>query len=191
MTLTTSAFPATDDFARAFFEEAAWHVTDSLVSHQNERTACSVTSAMKAAELGIKAALIHENAMGLYKDLFATHKPLTLVEQHPILRRLLFALDGKRDDLSRDIKGMEILEPTAFGAKGYDPIAGEANTEYPFLGKERDATGIEYTQLRSPQEYFKVDASLEKYRLARELLVALSELYPGIAEWGIEIPAAL
>lgn len=183
-----SVFPDADAFARAFFEEGVRHLSDARVLHQKSRHASSVTSSMKAAELGIKSVLILEGAMGVYEKVFNTHKPLTEIEKHPLLKRLNPLLEAHRADLSLNVREMESLEPTQFGKGNYDPAAGEANTEYPFLVKTLDASGNTVARLQSPQTYFDNAQSLRYYRLAHELLVALPLLYPDMKKWRVSLP---
>lgn len=86
---------------------------------------------------------------------------------------------------------MESLEPTQFGRGNYDPAAGEANTEYPFLVKTSDAFGNTVARLQSPQAYFGDAQSLRYYRLAHELLMALRLLYPDMRKWRLSLPRNL
>jgi len=186
--LLAPVFPDTGAFALAFLEEGVRHLADARVLHQRSRHAASVTSSMKAAELGAKSALILEGAMGLYDKVFNTHKPLTEIEKHPLLKRLNPRLEAHRTDLSLDVRVMESLEPTQFGKGNYDPAAGEANTEYPFLVKTPDALGNTVARLQSPQTYFDAAQSLRYFLLARELLAALPLLYPPMGTWRVNLP---
>jgi hypothetical protein len=185
------AFPTTEEFARSFFGEAIRHLADARVLHTSGRHAASITSSMKTAETGVKAALILENVMGLYDRVFATHKPLTIIEGNRILKRLNSALEMQRAGLSADVKAMESLEPTAFGKGEYDPAKGAANTEYPFLEGRVDASANLSTVILSPQAYFSQADSLRYYLLSRELLTALPQLNPVMKGWGLPLPESL
>jgi hypothetical protein len=141
---------------------------------------------MKAAELAVKPALILENAMGLYERIFGTHKPLTEIENHAVLRRLIPMLEAQRSDLSLELRAMESLEPTPFGKR-----LGEANTEYPFLMKMTDASGNTVARLQAPEAYFRPVDGLRYYRLSRELLAVLPALYDEMKRWKVRLPRDL
>ncbi|MCA1595909.1 MAG: hypothetical protein LC772_05750, partial [Chloroflexi bacterium] len=137
------------------------------------------------------SAAFMDDVMGLYDKVFTTHKPLTTIESNRVLKRLNSDLEAQRAGLSTDVKAMESLEPTAFGKGEYDPTKGEANTEYPFLEGRPDASGVISTVIISPQAYFSEADSLKYYRLARELLAAVSQLHPVMRSWGFELPQTL
>ena len=142
---------------------------------------------MKAGELGAKAVLIQQNAMGVYDKTFNTHKPYTEVDTHPILRRLSHDLETYQPNLSIEVRAMEALEPNLFGKKNFE--AAEANTEYPFLLKSTDSNGNTSVTVRSPAQFFDLSASERYCRIAHDLLLALSVLYPTIAAWKVTLPA--
>ncbi len=68
-------FPGPEVLARAFYEEAVRHLTDSYCLHHGGSAAGAIASAMKAGELGAKSVLILQNALGIYDRVFNTHKP--------------------------------------------------------------------------------------------------------------------
>ena len=49
-------FPRESEMAEAFFREAAHHLQDARILQRNKRHPGSITSAMKAVELGTKIA---------------------------------------------------------------------------------------------------------------------------------------
>jgi len=179
-------FPHPEDFARAFYQEGVRHLTDAHCLHGNGAWAGAITSAMKAGELGAKAALIQQNAMGVYDKMFNTHKPYTEMENHPILKRLAHDLEMHRRNLSLEVREMEALEPSLFGRRNFE--AAEANTEYPFLMKVTDAAGDTKVVIQSPEHFFDLAKSERYCRIAYDLLLALAALYSPIATWKITLP---
>ena len=182
-------FPDTNDFAQAFYTEAARHLLDAKILHETGRVAAAFTSLMKAAELGIKAAFILENAVGYYEKIYQTHKPLTDALTHPLLKRVPARIESHRPGLLFEIRDMEQMEPTQFGKKNYGPE--EANSEYPFLMMGKDTSGNDIAELKLPGNYFTTAQSLAGYRSVLELLEALPVLYPAIAAWAISLPPLL
>lgn len=142
---------------------------------------------MKAGELGAKAVLIQQNAMGVYDKTFNTHKPYAEIENHPILKRLWHDLDGYRSNLSVEVRELEALEPNLFGRRNFE--AAEANTEYPFLVKTNGSLEQSAVTIKSPAQFFDLAAGERYCRIAYDLLYALSVLYPAVAAWKITLPA--
>ena len=138
---------------------------------------------MKAGELGAKAILIQQNAMGIYDKVFNTHRPYTEMESHPILKSLAQELGSR---LSLEVRELEALEPNLFGRRNFE--AAEANTEYPFLVKADGSPGQAAVAIKSPAQFFDLAASERYCRIAHDLLSALPVLYPTIAAWNITLP---
>ena len=162
---------------------------DACCLHNNSAWAGAITSAMKAGELGAKAVLIQQNAMGIYDKVFNTHKPYTEIENHPILKRLLHDLESQRQNFSLEVREMEKLEPNLFGRRNFE--AGEANTEYPFLTKETDAAGSTIVVIQSPEQFFELVQSERYCRVAHDLLHMIPILYPVMASWKIILPSRI
>lgn len=182
-------FPGTEDFAQAFYTEAARHLLDAKVLHEAGRVAAAFTSLMKAAELGVKAVFILENAVNFYEKVYLTHKPLTDAVTHPLLKRIPATIENYRRGLLFEIQKLEQMEPTQFGKKHYGPE--EANAEYPFLMSGKDAAGNAIAELKLPGDYFTSAQSLAGYQSVCELLEALPVLYPIMATWAVPLPAQL
>jgi len=182
-------FPGPEVLARAFYEEAVRHLTDSYCLHHGGSAAGAIASAMKAGELGAKSVLILQNALGIYDRVFNTHKPYTELENHPILGRLTHDLDNFRANLSLEVREMEGLEPKPFGKRNFE--AGEANPEYPFLLKAISSSGTLTAEVRRPHTYFTQADSLRYCRIAHELLTSLPALEARIASWQVALPARL
>ncbi len=188
MTVRTSSFPSTEQFAHAFYGEAARHLEDARILQEASRTAAAITSAMKASELGVKTVLLLDNAAGYYEKVYATHKPLTEIANHIILKRIPAEIDKGRKGLAFDIGQLEQLEPKKPGTEKFG--VAEANTEYPFLMMAGDAT-VKYAVLNTPTAYFPPADALKYYRLGHELLTVLAAIYPVIAAWSITLPPIL
>ncbi len=67
-------FPREGQMAEAFYREAARHLQDARVLHRSQRHPGSITSAMKAVELGLKSVLIIDGATGWMAEVFKITK---------------------------------------------------------------------------------------------------------------------
>lgn len=184
-------FPQADELARKFFQEAVRHLGDARVLHRRKRYPGAITSSMKAAELGVKAALIVDGSMGWWDKLQQTHKPLDEIKTHGVLKFHHEALQQHNRTLITAVAALERLVPSRpdtqkFGAET------EANTEYPFFYLEQSTAGASTTShLVGPSEYFAETDSRDHYRTARELLIAYQALYPQIRAWKHRLPRVL
>jgi hypothetical protein len=184
-------FPSQEEFARTLLVEALRHLEDARVLHHAARLPASVTSAMKAAEIGSKSVLILDGAMGWWEKLLSTHAPLNEIAGHPVLRRHHSTLAQYDAKLLGDAKEMERLAPTRPGAGAFE-IRAEANPEYPFPSVEEDASsGMLRVRLHEPAQHFTEADSRHSYGVARDLLAAFQALYPGIQAWGFTLPDPL
>jgi len=182
------AFPDRDVYAHAFFSEAIRHLEDASVLHHAGRYAGAITSALKGAELGIKAALILEGAMGWWDRLQQTHKPLEEIRGHPVLKHHFDMLEQQQPLLTVKVVAMEKLAPARPDAKSFS-FETQANTEYPFFYLQAEpATRVDTAHLARPSEYFSQSDSLSYLRAVHELLTAYQTLIPAIAAWGCSVP---
>ena len=187
-------FPDSQAFAQLFFQESTRHLEDARVLHAARRYAASITSSMKAGELGIKSVLVLDGAMGWWENLLKTHNPLTEIQNHLILKRHYAILENFEPNLAIRIKDMEKLAPSRAGAKGAVNAFNEAeqNTEYPYLYHGPDpATGRLITQGRIPSQEFGEVQSRNHFTTARKLLAALTTLYRDVSSWGFLSPPPL
>jgi hypothetical protein len=185
------AFPRPDELARKFFEEAVRHLGDARVLHRAKRYPGAITSTMKAAELGIKAALILDGSLGWWDKLQQTHKPLEDIRNHGVLKFHYQALLQHDPTLITNVAALEKLVPTRPDVQKFSAET-EANTEYPFFYLEQSTAGAPtVSHLVGPSEYFTETDSKDYYRAARELLMAYRTLYSQIAAWGIRLPRPL
>ncbi|GAB4451784.1 MAG: hypothetical protein OHK0029_01570 [Armatimonadaceae bacterium] len=120
--MRTGAYPSANETAIALFDEAVRHLTDARILFDQGRYPAAITSAHKAQELAVKAALVLENAMGFWEKLFKTHKPLTEISASPALNILNNMLNARRRGLAAEAQALEKFEPKEF----------TTNTEYPF-----------------------------------------------------------
>jgi hypothetical protein len=149
---------------------------------------------MKAAELGIKSALILDNAMGWWEKLLAVHDPLTTIENtgRPILTRHYVAINNAAPALVVRIKALESLAPRSQAAGRFDrDTAGVANPEYPFFTASVNPDKSIATELNRPETFFDRQASLDHYDSARSLLELLPTLYADIATWAVPLPPSM
>ncbi len=170
-------FPPPEELAEAFYREAVRHLSDAYCLHRGSAWAGSIASAMKAGELGAKAVLILQNAMGIYEKVFNTHRPYTEMESHPILKTLSQELGSR---LSLEVRELEALEPNLFGRRNFE--TAEANTEYPFLVKANGTPEQAAVAIVSPARFFDQAASERYCRTAHDLLTALPALYSDVAD---------
>ena len=118
--------------AEAFFREAARHLQDARIFYQNRRHPCSITSAMKAVELGLKSALLLHGATGWLDAALQTHKVFAEINKTPLLTQgFLTALSNYDAALPSDIELLEELTPFKPDIKKLE-MSHAANTEYLF-----------------------------------------------------------
>jgi hypothetical protein len=65
-------FPDGDTLALAFFEEGIRHLEDARILHEGACYPAAISSAMKAAEFGVKSVIILGGAMGWWDKVFTT-----------------------------------------------------------------------------------------------------------------------
>jgi hypothetical protein len=187
----TVAFPQPGELARKFFWEAIRHLGDARVLHQGKRYPGAITSSMKAAELGIKAALIVDGCLGWWEKLQQTHKPLDEIRSHGVLKFHYQALHQHDPLLITAVAALEKLVPSRPDIQKFSAET-EANTEYPFFYLEQSTPGAPtISHLVGPSEYFTATASRDSYRTAHELLTAYQALYPQIKAWKHRLPRPL
>ena len=105
-------FPREGQMAEAFFREAARHLQDARILHRNDRPAGSITSAMKAVELGLKSILFLHGAAGWLTAALQTHAVLTEIEKTTLMtQEFLNALTNYDASLLPDIRLLEELTP--------------------------------------------------------------------------------
>jgi len=188
---SVDGFPAKEPFARAFFQEATRHLEDAQILHKAARYPASITSSMKAAELGVKTILILDGALGWWDKLMTTHKPVEDITAHQILRHNLDKLNAKRPKIDVAVRKLEQLIPNQPGKQNFVKD-NEANPEYPFVSAENDRlTGRDFIKTEEPRLYFTEARSKELYGIAREVFVAVQAAYPPVTEWQIVLPDAL
>ena len=146
---------------------------------------------MKAAELGIKAALIVDGSLGWWDKLQQTHKPLDEIKAHGVLKFHHESLQQYNRTLVTAVAALEKLVPSRPDIQKFSAET-EANTEYPFFYLEQSTAGAPTTShLVGPSEYFAETDSRDHYRTARELLTAYQALYPQIRAWKHRLPRLL
>lgn len=182
-------FPSGDVLAQAMFEEAIRHLEDARALHEAGRLPGAITSAMKAAELGFKAALLLENTFGWWEGVMTSHTPVTDIGSHVVLGQVVAHFSPALVTILRE---MERLSPSRLGKKAFassrDPInQEERNPEYPFILVEAAAVRIE-----KPSDYF-MDAQVSRdyYEAARELLTEITTLYAAAGQWKLTLPFVL
>lgn len=179
-------FPTGEVLACSFFEESVRHLEDARTLHQAQRHPAAIASALKAAEFGVKAVIILDGAMGWWDGIFATHTPLSAIEQKPFFRHHIIAIGDHNPTLVRAVKEMEKLVPTKPGGS-YD-IESQQNPEYPFLSYEPSSNIF---ALVKPSAHFGQADSRKYYNTAQDLLTAIATQYATIGGWGLTIPNAL
>jgi len=141
---------------------------------------------MKAAELGIKAALILDGSLGWWDKLLQTHRPLTDIKFHAVLKSHYAALENHDPALVASVTTLEKLVPSRAGGGNFDPDT-EANPEYPFFYIATSA-GTPTSHLVGPSQYFTDTDSAKHFQAARRLLTAYRVLYPQVRAWRIRLP---
>jgi len=188
-------FPSSEVLARSFFEEGIRHLEDARALHQTQRFPATIASALKAAEFGVKAVIILDGAMGWWDGIFATHTPLSTVDNQrdkPFFQHHITALNNyegpliKKNTLVTLVKAMEKLVPTKPGGS-YD-IESQQNPEYPFLSYEPSSSMF---ALVKPSTHFGEADSKKYYNTAQSLLTALTTQYAIIGGWGLSLPVSL
>lgn len=186
-------FPASEALARSFFEEGIRHLEDAKTLHQAERHPAGIASALKAAEFGVKAIIILDGAMGWWDDVFATHTPLSKIDNQrdkPFFQHHITALTNHNRTLVWDVKEMEKLVPTKPGGT-YD-IESQQNPEYPFLTYQSGTSGQQGTfRLNKPSTHFGNADSKKYYNTAQDLLTAVTTQYATVGGWGLTLPIPL
>ncbi len=146
-------FPNGSVLARSFFEEGIRHLEDARTLHQSDRYPAAIASAMKAAELGVKAIIILNGAMGWWDKIFMTHSPLSDINNLSIFQHHVIALTSYKGTLVAEVIGMEKLAPAR--PSGSFDIEVQKNPEYPFLSYHSDlATGSGDFRLIKPSAHF-------------------------------------
>jgi hypothetical protein len=159
--------------------------------HNAKRFPGSITSTLKASELGIKAVLILDGAFGWWDKLQITHAPLTAIESHISLKKHFQRVAAQDAGLPASIKSLEKLVPGKLGAGSFNEL-DEANTEYPFAYAGTDpATNSKSVVLKCPGDYFTDVLSRDHYTAARDLLLILQAEYPGLNAMAIVLPVAI
>ena len=186
--LSRPEFPTSEVLARCFFEESMRHLADAEILHQAERYPGAITSAMKAAEFGIKTVIILDGAMGWWDKIFLTHSPLGDIDKpdKPFFRHHITALNNYNSTLVRVVKEMESLSPARPGGS-YD-IEAQQNPEYPFLSFE---VGTSAFILVKPSTHFGEADSKRYYNTAQDLLTAITAQYAAVGGWGLRPPSVL
>ena len=181
--------PRANELARAYYQEAARHLEDAWILHQAQRYAGSITSSMKAVELGVKSVLILNGASGWLDDILRTHDILKGIEGHPnITLSFLDALGRHDSTLQSDIKLLEALVPVKQDVKKLEYEVA-ANTEYPFFAFKSGSPPSASLQLYAPGSHFVSSDSEKHFRTARRLLEALKKLEPEIKRWKVPLCA--
>ena len=134
---STTGFPEKEAFYHAFFAEAARHLEDARILHEAGRYPASITSSMKATELGMKCVFILDGALGWWDKLFTSHKPFEEAKTHVILKHHVEALFKANAALEAGTQRLERLVPNQPGKQNFE-IEKEANSEYPFVSEEAD-----------------------------------------------------
>lgn len=188
--MTTSSrpeFPNGGVLAQAFFEEGIRHLQDARILHQGNRHPAAIASAMKAAELGVKAMIILNGAMGWWDKIFLTHSPLGDINNLAVFRHYVVALTDYKRTLVADVIDMERLAPARPGG-AYD-INEQKNPEYPFLSYHPNPSAESGTfRLGKPSTHFVEADSKKYYNTAQDLLTAVATRYIIIGSWGLAIP---
>jgi hypothetical protein len=183
-------FPTSEPLARSFLEEGIRHLEDARVLHQAQRYPATIASALKAAEFGVKAVIILDGAMGWWDGIFATHTPLSNIDnpQKPFFQHHITIINNfnNRGTLVRDVKEMEKLVPTK--PRGPYDIESQKNPEYPFLSYEPNSGMF---ALVKPSIHFGEADSKKYYNTAQNLLTAVVAQYIIIGGWDSAIPEAL
>lgn len=173
--------------AEAFFGEAARHLQDARISHRKQRHPGSITSAMKAVELGLKSILFLHGAAGWLEAALQTHKVFAEINKTSLLTQgFLTTLSNYDAALPSDIELLEELTPFKPDIKKLE-MSHAANTEYPFFAFVPGAPPNTTFQLFTPGTYYTPADSLKHFRTAHRLLSALQHLSPEISAWKVRL----
>ena len=173
--------------AEAFFREAARHLQDARILHRNERHPGSITSAMKAVELGLKSVLFLYGARGWLDPALQTHNVFAEMNKTPLLTQsLLDVLSNHDAQLPSDIELLEQLTPFKPDIKKLE-MSQAANTEYPFFAFLMGMPPAATLQLYMPERYFSPANSQKHFQTAHRVLSALQQLSPEIRAWRVRL----
>ncbi len=176
-------FPREVQFAKTYFAEAARHLQDARILHRNKRYAGSITSSMKAVELGLKTPLYLYGARGWLESALQTHTVLTELSKSKIATLKFIDLLSKYDTtLIADIEALEGLVPVKQDVKKLE-YKEAVNTEYPFFAFQSDHDPSRNLSLYSPGAHFSEDESKTHYTTALKLLRTLIKLSSEIKAW--------
>ena len=174
------SFPSDNDLAQAMFSEAVRHLGDAYILHEAGRLPGAITSSMKAAELGFKAALILDGAFGWWENLFTSHSPLTDASAHVVLKQSTARLTP---GLVAVVKEMERFSPSRLGKKAFNNQE-EDNPEYPYVLVQGTNAS-----LGKPSDFFADPQDSHRYyEGARKLLMEITNLYISVAQWELTLP---
>lgn len=155
---------------------------DARILHVADRYPGSITSSLKAVELGLKSLLLLDGTTVLLDKLFQTHNVFTAIVVRHYRTTHLDILSTYDALLPSDIIQLEILIPSRQDIQNLD-INQTANTEYPFYAQIPPSIPALYI----PGSHFGLPDSEKHFRTAHRLLSALQTLYPEIATWGIPL----
>ena len=180
-------FPRETEMAAAFFREAARHLQDARILHRSKRHPGSITSAMKAVELGLKSVLLLHGARSWLDSALQTHGVLAEINKTPQLTQsLLNAISSHDAQLPADIELLEQLTPFKPDIKKLE-ISQAANTEYPFFAFVPGAPPISTFQLYTPEQYYSLADSEKYFQTAHRTLSALQQLSPEVRKWKVRL----
>ena len=176
-------FPREVEFAKTYFAEAARHLQDARILHRNRRFAGSITSSMKAVELGLKTPLYLYGGRGWLESALHTHTVLAEIRKSDqVSQKLIDLLSNYDSNLLSEIKALEGLVPVRQDVKKLD-FEEAVNTEYPFFAFQSGNNPSYNLSLYSPGAHFSEDESKTHYRTALRLLNALKNLSSEIKAW--------
>lgn len=180
-------FPREEQMAEAFFREAARHLQDAQIFHRNQRHPGSITSAMKAVELGLKSVLLLYGAVGWLDSALQTHKVFAEINKTTLLTQgFLDALSNHDVTLPSDIELLEELTPFKPDIRKLE-MKDAANTEYPFFAFVPGAPPNTTFQLFTPGTYYTSADSQKHFRTAYRPLSALQALSPEVKAWKVRL----
>ncbi len=155
--------------AKAFFQEATRHLQDARVLHRAQRFAGSVTSSMKATELGLKSVLFQYGATGWLEPALQTHRVFAEINRSSLLtQNFLDALSNYDAQLSFDIELLEELVPFKPDIKKLE-ISQAGNTEYPFFAFVPGTVPSTTAKMYQPEAYFTSTDSEKHFGTAHRL----------------------
>ena len=180
-------FPREAEMAQAFFREAARHLQDARILHRSRRHPGSITSAMKAVELGLKSVLFLYGARGWLDPPLQVHNVFAEMNKMPLLtQNLLDALSNHDAQLPSDIELLEQLTPSKPDIKKME-MSQAANTEYPFFAFLTGTPPAMTLQLYTPENYYSGGDSRKHFQTAHRTLFALQQLSPEVRAWKIRL----